>query len=92
MEHRFASRNARRGITVLGLVLLIIAVILIAVFLVRYLRTRPAVSLLPTEVAEVKLSQESFDQLDLAGVIQVVRRDAVNLLGVGPNPARRAKA
>lgn len=91
MEHPSATRNARRGITVLGLVLLIIAVILIAVFLVRYLRSRPAVSLLPTEVAEINLSEESFDQLDLAGVIQVVRRDAVNLLGVGPYPARRAE-
>jgi t-SNARE complex subunit (syntaxin) len=37
-----ASR--RRGITVLTLLLIIIAVIVAAVFLVRYLRNRPAVS------------------------------------------------
>lgn len=53
MEPLLATRNAKRGITVLGLVLLIIAVILIAVFLVRYLRNRPAVSLPPTEGGEV---------------------------------------
>ena len=34
----------RRGITVLSLLLLIIAIIIAAVFLVRYLRSRPAVS------------------------------------------------
>jgi hypothetical protein len=34
----------RRGITVLTLLLLIIAVVIAAVFLVRYLRSRPAVS------------------------------------------------
>jgi hypothetical protein len=33
----------RRGITVLGLLLLIIAAIVAAVFLVRYLRNRPAI-------------------------------------------------
>lgn len=33
------SLRARRGITVLGLLLLIIAVVIAAVFLVRYLRT-----------------------------------------------------
>jgi hypothetical protein len=34
-----STRSARRGITVLGLLLLIIAAIIAAVFLVQYLRT-----------------------------------------------------
>jgi uncharacterized membrane protein len=36
--------KGQRGITVLTLLLIIIAVIIAAVFLVRYLRSRPAVS------------------------------------------------
>lgn len=36
-----------RGITVLGLLLVIIALIIAAIFLVRYLRSRPAVSWAP---------------------------------------------
>jgi hypothetical protein len=40
----------RRGITVLGLLLLIIAVIVAAVLLVRYLRTRPAAAMAPPTV------------------------------------------
>jgi hypothetical protein len=39
MQHDFTTRSPRRGITVLGLLLLIIAVVIAAVFLVRYLRT-----------------------------------------------------
>jgi hypothetical protein len=73
------SRPGRRGITVLSLLLLIIAIVIAAIFLVRYLRDRPAVSL-----------HQPLDQLNLAGVIQVMRGDAVNLLRVGPLPARRA--
>jgi uncharacterized SAM-binding protein YcdF (DUF218 family) len=38
------SVNTRRGITVLGLLLLIIALIIAGFFLVRYLRTRQAVT------------------------------------------------
>lgn len=37
MRHRRSIRNAKQGITVLGLLLLIIAVVIVAVFLVRYL-------------------------------------------------------
>jgi hypothetical protein len=71
----------RRGITVLGLLLLIIAVVIAAVFLVRYLRSRPTVSF-----------HQPLDQLNLPGVIQIVRGDAVNLLPVGPYPPGRAEA
>ena len=39
---RSFTPTARRGITVLALLLIIIAVILVAFFLVSYLRTRPA--------------------------------------------------
>jgi len=42
--------DRRRGITVLTLLLIIIAVIIAAVFLVRYLRNRPAVSHAPPPV------------------------------------------
>ena len=73
------SRPGRRGITVLSLLLLIIAIVIAAIFLVRYLRSRPTVSL-----------HQPLDQLNLAGVVQVMRGDAVNLLRVGPHPARRA--
>jgi flagellar biogenesis protein FliO len=49
--HSFRSKlSSRRGITVLSLLLLIIALVIAAVFLVRYLRTRPAVSSGPTHV------------------------------------------
>ena len=43
MQHH-GSRNGRRGITVLTLLLLIIALVIVAVFLTRYLRSRPAVT------------------------------------------------
>ncbi|HZA97163.1 MAG TPA: hypothetical protein VE399_00205 [Gemmatimonadales bacterium] len=42
MQLNFSSPTNRRGITVLTLLLIIIAVILVAFFLVSYLRTRPA--------------------------------------------------
>lgn len=42
MQLNISSRADRRGITVLTLLLIIIAVILVAFFLVSYLRTRPA--------------------------------------------------
>jgi hypothetical protein len=42
MQRNFFSPPSRRGITVLTLLLIIIAVILVAFFLVSYLRTRPA--------------------------------------------------
>jgi flagellar biogenesis protein FliO len=80
MQRGSNSRPARRGITVLSLLLLIIAVVIAAIFLVRYLRNRPAASL-----------HQPLDQLNLAGVVQVVRGDAVNLLRVGPHSARRAE-
>jgi flagellar biogenesis protein FliO len=40
----------RRGITVLGLLILIIVLVVAAVFLVRYLGSRPAVSSGPASV------------------------------------------
>lgn len=42
MQQRSLAPAGRRGITVLALLLIIIAVILVAFFLVSYLRTRPA--------------------------------------------------
>jgi hypothetical protein len=42
MQLSFFSPTNRRGITVLALLLLIIAVILVAFFLISYLRARPA--------------------------------------------------
>lgn len=38
MQRHLRSRNSRRGITVLSLVLLIIAVVIVAIFLIPYLR------------------------------------------------------
>lgn len=73
------ARGPRRGLTVLGLLLLIIALVVAAVLLIRYLRSRPA-------AASVSLTHQTFDQLDLPGVIQVVRGDAVDLLYVPPHP------
>jgi flagellar biogenesis protein FliO len=39
MRHDSSTPPTRRGITVLGLLLLIIALVVAAVFLIRYLRT-----------------------------------------------------
>jgi hypothetical protein len=80
MQHVWITRAARRGITVLGLLLLIIAIVIAALLLVRYLRSRPAVSF-----------HQPFDQLNLSGVIQIMRGDTVNLLCVGPYSAGRAE-
>lgn len=44
MPHRRAVGTGRQGITVLSLLLLIIAIVIAAIFLIRYLRNRPAVS------------------------------------------------
>ena len=79
MSDRHICGHPRRGITVLGLLLLIIAVVIAAIFLTRYLRSRPAVSW-----------HEPLNELDLSRVIQVVSSDAVYLLGVGPDALGRA--
>jgi hypothetical protein len=47
---RRSAPHPRRGITVLSLLLLIIAAVIVAIFLVRYLRNRPAVSSGPRHV------------------------------------------
>lgn len=49
MRHVSTASPGRQGITVLGLLLLIIAIVVAAFFLVRYLRNRPAVSLKAAE-------------------------------------------
>lgn len=77
MQRTRSRLRSGRGITVLNLLLLIIALVIAAIFLVRYLRTRPAVSSIS--------SHESFDQLDLAGMIQIVRSNSMDLLRVGPH-------
>jgi hypothetical protein len=89
-------QGRRRGITVLGLLLVIIALMVAGFFAVRYLRTRqsaadspPIIRPEPGQRGSLRLHQP-LDELDLAGVIQVVRRDAVDLLRVGPHPARGA--
>jgi hypothetical protein len=76
MRPFFAVGAPPRGITVLGLLLLIIAVIVTAVFLIGYLRSRPA----------AMSFHQPLDQLNLPRVVEVVRGNAVNLLGVGPHP------
>jgi flagellar biogenesis protein FliO len=83
MQSTQSPLRSGKGITVLGLLLLIIALVIAAVFLVRYLRTRPAVSSGPRHVSP----HQPLDQLDLAGVIQIVRGHPVNLLRVRPHPS-----
>jgi hypothetical protein len=51
MTLRHLPNSPRRGITVLALLLLIIAVVIVAVFLVRYLQTGSSVSLPPRPAA-----------------------------------------
>ena len=87
MQLRSISPTSRRGITVLTLLLIIIGVILVAFFLVSYLRTRPAQVQSSSTAGGSSLSHQSLDQLNLSGMIQVVRRDPVDLLGIGPHPA-----
>lgn len=83
-----ASIQGRRGITVLGLLLVIIALMVAGFFVVRYLRTRQGATESPPLIRPERGSlHQPLDQLDLAGVIQVVRGDAVDLLRVGPHPA-----
>ncbi len=76
MRRFFSAGAPQRGITVLGLLLLIIAVIVAAIFLIGYLRSRPA---------GVSFHQP-LDQLNLPRVVEVVRGNPVNLFGVGPYP------
>jgi hypothetical protein len=61
MLYSNSPRHDRRGITVLTLLLLIIALIVGAILLVRYVRSRPQVSVL--------LPHQPLDQLNLPGVI-----------------------
>jgi flagellar biogenesis protein FliO len=53
MLYLHSAQSPRRGITVLGLLLLIIALVIAAVFLVRYLRSRPAAALVRPTVVSV---------------------------------------
>ena len=53
---RITSTNTRRGITVLGLLLLIIALMVAGFFLVRYLRNRQAVTQSPPLVRPVSVT------------------------------------
>ena len=87
MQLSLFSPTNRRGITVLALLLIIIAVILVAFFLVSYLRTRPAQARSSSGVLASSLTHQPLDQLNLPGVIQVVRGNPMDLLGVGPHPA-----
>jgi hypothetical protein len=62
MPHLVAPTTDRHGITVLGLLLLIIALVAAAVFLVRYLRSRPVAFSVPPAIV---ISSEA---LSLSGV------------------------
>jgi hypothetical protein len=53
MQDGRSAPIGRRGITVLALLLLIIAAIVAAIFLVRYLRTRTAISSTPAITSSV---------------------------------------
>jgi flagellar biogenesis protein FliO len=50
MHYSRSAPKARRGITVLSLLLLIIGLVIVAIFLLRYLRSGPAVSMTPRAV------------------------------------------
>lgn len=84
--------SANRGITVLGLLLLIIALMVGGFFVVRYLRSRQAATHSPPLVRPTTsvLPHQPFDQLNLAGVVEIVSGDPMNLLGVGPHSLGRA--
>ena len=82
MQSTESTLRSGRGMTVLTLLLLIIALVIAAVFLVRYLRSRPVGSSpSPTSLSS---PHQPFDQLNLPGVIQVVSGHSVNLLRIGP--------
>lgn len=79
------ARSQRRGITVLGLLLLIIVLVLVAIYAVRYLRTGAVTHTAPVTSLRSPLPQQALDQLDLPGVVEVVRGNAVNFLSQGPH-------
>lgn len=83
MQDSLSTLNPRRGMTVLTLLLLIIALVIAAIFLLRYLRSRPAAA----QLSSASLPHQPLDQLDLTSVIQVVRGDSMDLLRVRPHPA-----
>jgi hypothetical protein len=90
---RLSSQQASRyGLTVLGLLLLIIALMVGGFFVVRYLRSRQAATQSPPLVRPTRLSlpHEPLNQLNLTGVVEVVRGHAVDFLGVGPYALGRA--
>jgi hypothetical protein len=82
----------RRGITVLGLLLLIIALMVGGFFVVRYLRSPQPTTQSPPLVRPTTsvLPHEFLYQLNLTGVVQVVGGNPVDLFGVGPHSLRRA--
>ena len=82
------ARSQRRGITVLGLLLLIIAVVVVAIYAVRYLRTGAVRHTTPVTSLRLRLPHQTLDQLDLPGVIEVVRGNAVDFLSQGPHTFR----
>jgi hypothetical protein len=86
MQYSHSPQPTRRGITVLTLLLLIITVIVGAIVVIRYLRSRPQASVAqPTQ--GMALLHQSFNKLNLSGMIEIVGRDSVNFLGVGPYSA-----
>lgn len=82
------ARSQKRGITVLGLLLLIIALVVVAIYAVRYLRTGAVTHTAPVTSLRLRLPHQTLDKLDLPGVIKVVRGNPVDFLSQGPHTLR----
>jgi hypothetical protein len=80
MHYSRSAPKARRGITVLSLLLLIIGLVIVAIFLVRYLRSRPAVSAVPSHVILSEAKDLLCVRPKLAGQILRFAQDEVSIL------------
>ena len=88
MRISVAGGQSSRGITVLGLLLLILGLVALAFFLVRYLGNRPAGAqpvTLDRPSAPGASAYQPFDQLNLPGVIEIVGGNAVDFLRIAPH-------
>ena len=89
MRISVSGRQSSRGITVLGLLLLILALVALGFFLVRYLGHRPAGGQPPITLnrspAPGASAYQPFDQLNLPGVIEIVGGNAVDFLRIAPH-------
>jgi hypothetical protein len=88
MSRASMQRARRSGITVLGLLLLIIALMLGGFFLVRYLRSRQTTTQsrpLVRPASVIPSRHQPLDELNLTGMIKIMRGDTVDLFRVGPH-------